>query len=35
LGDKEAALVELRRSYQNHDPEALWMFNDPELVIAL
>ncbi len=31
LGDKESALVELRRSYQNHDPEALWMFNDTEL----
>jgi tetratricopeptide (TPR) repeat protein len=31
LGDKEAALAELKRSYQNHDPEALWMFTDPEL----
>jgi len=31
LGDKEGALVELRRSYQNHDPEALWMLKDPEL----
>lgn len=31
LGDKEAALAALRRSYQKHDPEALWMFTDPEL----
>jgi len=31
LGEKEAALSELRRAYQNHDPEVLWMFKDPEL----
>jgi serine/threonine-protein kinase len=31
LGEKETAITELKRSYQNHDPEALWMFIDPEL----
>jgi tetratricopeptide (TPR) repeat protein len=31
LGDREAAIAELTRSYQKHDLEALWMFTDPEL----
>lgn len=31
LGNKEAAFAELKRSYENHDPEFLWIFTDPEL----
>ena len=31
LGDRETAIGELNRSYQNHEAEALWMFTDPEL----
>jgi TolB-like protein/DNA-binding winged helix-turn-helix (wHTH) protein/Tfp pilus assembly protein PilF len=31
LGDLDAAIAELTRSYQKHDVEALWMFTDPEL----
>lgn len=31
LGDRDAAIAELTRSYQKHDVEALWMFTDPEL----
>jgi TolB-like protein/DNA-binding winged helix-turn-helix (wHTH) protein/tetratricopeptide (TPR) repeat protein len=31
LGDRDAAFAQLTRSYQKHDPEALWLFTDPEL----
>jgi tetratricopeptide (TPR) repeat protein len=31
LGDGDAAIRELGRSYQNHEMEALWMLGDPEL----
>jgi TolB-like protein/DNA-binding winged helix-turn-helix (wHTH) protein/Tfp pilus assembly protein PilF len=31
LGDRDAAIAELNRSYQNRDIEALWMLTDPEL----
>jgi hypothetical protein len=31
LGDRDAALAALARSYQDHDIEALWLLTDPEL----
>jgi tetratricopeptide (TPR) repeat protein len=31
LGDRDAAIAELNRSYKEHHPEALWMLTDPEL----
>ncbi len=31
LGDRDAALAALARSYEDHDIEALWLLTDPEL----
>jgi TolB-like protein/DNA-binding winged helix-turn-helix (wHTH) protein/Tfp pilus assembly protein PilF len=31
LGDREAAVAELERSYRNHDIEVLWLLADPEV----
>jgi TolB-like protein/DNA-binding winged helix-turn-helix (wHTH) protein/Tfp pilus assembly protein PilF len=31
LGDREAAMAELNRSYQDHDLELLWIFTDPAM----
>jgi len=31
LGDREAAIAELNRSYQDHDLELLWIFTDPAM----
>lgn len=31
LGDREAAIAELRRSFQTHEIEVLWILTDPDL----
>jgi hypothetical protein len=31
LGDRQAALAALRKSYENRDTELLWLLIDPEL----